>query len=426
MPSQEQGVIKFKVLKAKSQKTNNASAREDGGRTSINTMDSSFNEVDIEAINDPQIQVVYQGMAQATKQGTNYERIFNEEYLVKIKNKESLQDRVAVQVLDQGTLVGELKVKANTLLNGGEQWYPLFNGNTPVGQLKIGSQFQKGAQHLNDPSIDRKWSAYQAPQGANESKIFEEGEAPTKMDFTQAMIFPAQQRRPDNYYDKMSVPIKAPKVEKPKIEAPKIKAPEIKAPKIKAPEIKAPVIKKPEIKAPKLEGPKVPKVGCCGGCGKMACCGTCCKPRVTAPEMNLKAPKMAVPKLKAPEIKAPKLEGPKVPKVGCCAGCMGCGGLACCGTCCKPKMPKAPEMNLKAPSVDLKGPKFEGPKAPKVGCCSGGCGGCCGKLSCMKCCGAGCMGCGGLACCGSCCKPKMPKAPEMNLKAPKMNAPKVP
>jgi len=89
--------------------------------------------------------VVYQGMAQATKQGTNYERIFNEEYLVKIKNKESLQDRVAVQVLDQGTLVGELKVKANTLLNGGEQWYPLFNGNTPVGQLKIGSQFQKGA-----------------------------------------------------------------------------------------------------------------------------------------------------------------------------------------------------------------------------------------------------------------------------------------
>ena len=131
-------------------------------------------------------------MAQATKQGTNYERIFNEEYLVKIKNKESLQDRVAVQVLDQGTLVGELKVKANTLLNGGEQWYPLFNGNTPVGQLKIGSQFQKGAQHLNDPSIDRKWSAYRAPQGANESKIFEEGEAPTKMDFTQAMIFPAQ------------------------------------------------------------------------------------------------------------------------------------------------------------------------------------------------------------------------------------------
>lgn len=120
MPSQEQGVIKFKVLKAKSQKTNTASAREDGGRTSINTMDSSFNEVDIEAINDPQIQVVYQGMAQATKQGTNYERIFNEEYLVKIKNKESLQDRVAVQVLDQGSLVGELKIKANTLVNGGE------------------------------------------------------------------------------------------------------------------------------------------------------------------------------------------------------------------------------------------------------------------------------------------------------------------
>jgi hypothetical protein len=53
MPSQEQGVIKFKVLKAKSQKTNAAAAKEDGGRTSINTMDSSFNEVDIEAINNP-------------------------------------------------------------------------------------------------------------------------------------------------------------------------------------------------------------------------------------------------------------------------------------------------------------------------------------------------------------------------------------
>ena len=53
MPSQEQRVIKFKVMKAKSQKTNTASARDDGVRTSINTMDSSFNEVDIEAINDP-------------------------------------------------------------------------------------------------------------------------------------------------------------------------------------------------------------------------------------------------------------------------------------------------------------------------------------------------------------------------------------
>ena len=56
MPSQEQGVIKFKVLKAKSQKTNPNSVREDpGARTSINTMDSSFNDVDIEAINNPQI-----------------------------------------------------------------------------------------------------------------------------------------------------------------------------------------------------------------------------------------------------------------------------------------------------------------------------------------------------------------------------------
>ena len=82
---------------------------------------------------------------------------------MKVRNKEALQDRVAVQVLDQGTLVGELKIKANTLVNGGEQWYPLFNGNTPVGQLKIGSSYQKGAQYVNDTNIDRKWSTYQAP-----------------------------------------------------------------------------------------------------------------------------------------------------------------------------------------------------------------------------------------------------------------------
>jgi hypothetical protein len=87
-------------------------------------------------------------------------------------------------VLDQGILVGELKIKANTLLNGGEQWYSLFNGNTPVGQLKIGTQFLKGTQYLNDPKINKKWTVYQAPGGASNSKVFEEGEAPVKMDFT--------------------------------------------------------------------------------------------------------------------------------------------------------------------------------------------------------------------------------------------------
>ena len=72
--------------------------------------------------------------------------MFNEEYFIKVYNKDQLQDRVAVQVIDKGSLVGELKIKAATLLKDNEQWYPLFSGNTPVGQLKIGTQFTKGAQ----------------------------------------------------------------------------------------------------------------------------------------------------------------------------------------------------------------------------------------------------------------------------------------
>ena len=94
-------------------------------------------------------------MAAATKQGINYEKMFNEDYFIRIQDKESLQDRVIVQVLDRGCLLGELKLKANTLLNGGEQWYPLFNGNTPVGQLKIGTTYLKGAQYLKESKYEK-------------------------------------------------------------------------------------------------------------------------------------------------------------------------------------------------------------------------------------------------------------------------------
>ena len=116
-------------------------------------------------------------------------------------------------------------------------------------------------------------------------------------------------------------------------------------------------------------------------------CGGCCKPK--AP--SLKAPEINAPKI---DLKGPKFEGPTVPKVGCCGGklaCMSCAG--CGGACCKPKAPK-----LNAPNIDLKGPKFEGPTVPKVGCCGG--------LSMFSC--GGCKG------CGSCCKPSI-KAPELNL-----------
>jgi hypothetical protein len=71
MPSiQDKGLIRFKVVKAKSQKTNPATAAQKDqfeARQSVNTMDSSFQDIDIENIRDPQMQVVFQGMAQSTK-----------------------------------------------------------------------------------------------------------------------------------------------------------------------------------------------------------------------------------------------------------------------------------------------------------------------------------------------------------------------
>ena len=223
------------------------------------------------------------------------------------------------------------------------------------------------------------------PADANMSKVFDDKEEPVKMDFTQALIFPQSQRRPDDYYDKIAVPIAKPKAKVPEVPKVDFKAPKLEGPKMAAPKApmcgmcckpKAPTIKGPEVpklNAPKFEGPKIQKPGCCGGlklcCGSMACC----KPKIKGPE---------IPKV---DLRGPKFEGPKIQKPGCCGGLkLCCGSMACCGACCKPK---APELKMKAPTMaapKLKGPSFEGPKmaAPKTPYC------------------------------GTCCKPKAPPKPQ--------------
>jgi len=50
-------------------------------------------------------------------------------------------------VLDGETNLGSLKMKVNTLMEGGDQWYPLYKGNDCVGQLLIGTTFNEGAKY---------------------------------------------------------------------------------------------------------------------------------------------------------------------------------------------------------------------------------------------------------------------------------------
>jgi hypothetical protein len=46
-------------------------------------------------------------------------------------------------------------MKVKSMMDGGEQWYPLYKGNDCVGQLYIGSFFNEGAKYTS--KIHKNW-----------------------------------------------------------------------------------------------------------------------------------------------------------------------------------------------------------------------------------------------------------------------------
>lgn len=335
------GILNFKVLKAKSatvkasDKANDSPMKSEFGR-SVQTMDSDGETKNLDTISDPRVAVIWKGkqcVSDAPEEQGEFEKVFDQEFDLKIDGDASLQERIKVKVLDGDAEVGSLKLKVKSMMDAGEQWYPLYKGNDCVGQLYIGAIYHDGAKYTS--KIHKNWEPV--------DDVDDEDEEP-KYDMLQKMVVgtpaPVDPKGVDKL-DKAINPNKAPKldtsVKKPgcfgccKPKAPSLSPPKLKAPKLQAPKLNAPKLNAPKLNAPKLNAPKVPdmpKVGFCGGmcgaCGLAACCKkpTCCKPKPIAP---LVKPDI---KLKAPKMSAPKINTPKAPM---------------CGSCCKPK--------IKAPSI---------------------------------------------------------------------------
>jgi len=73
-------------------------------------------------------------------------------------------------------------MKVDSLMKGGDQWYPLYRGNECVGQLLIGTTFNEGAKYT--AKIHKNWE----PVGDVED---EEDYEEENYDMTQAMLMPS-------------------------------------------------------------------------------------------------------------------------------------------------------------------------------------------------------------------------------------------
>uniref|UniRef100_A0A7S3CPY6 Uncharacterized protein n=1 Tax=Strombidium rassoulzadegani TaxID=1082188 RepID=A0A7S3CPY6_9SPIT len=113
---------------------------------------------------NPQVSLLYNGNVMNLKTTKKGHFNFDKEFSVKILGIKNLAERVVIQFKDGDKVVGETKMKFQTLLNGGsivnpcqftsldqlkmhyamdrENWYPLFKEETPVGQIKLETMFR--------------------------------------------------------------------------------------------------------------------------------------------------------------------------------------------------------------------------------------------------------------------------------------------
>ena len=103
-------------------------------------------------------------------------------------------------------------MKVKSIMDGGEQWYPLYKGNECVGQLYIGSTFQDGAKYTS--SINKNW------EPVVEDSVEEEEEP--QYDMLQQMVIGDAPAVDPNGARKLDMAINPEKRLKPKMEGPKL------------------------------------------------------------------------------------------------------------------------------------------------------------------------------------------------------------
>jgi len=157
------GILNFKVLKAKSStlkasdKLNESPMKSEFDKYTMDT-DAAGNNLD--SIADPRVAVVWKGkqcISDVPEEQGEFEKVFDQEFDLKIDGDASLQERVKVKVLDGETEVGSLMMKVKSLMDAEEQWYPLYKGTDCVGQLYIGSTYTEGAKYTS--KIHKNWEA---------------------------------------------------------------------------------------------------------------------------------------------------------------------------------------------------------------------------------------------------------------------------
>jgi len=214
------GILNFRVLKAKSStvraadKLNESPQKSEFGR-SIATVDTEMEGKSLDTITDPRVAVIWKGkqcISDVPDQEGEFEKVFDQEFDLKIDGDASLQERITVRVLDGESEIGSLKMKVKSMMEGGEQWYPLYNGNDCVGQLFIGSFFNEGAKYTS--KIHKNWEAV-------EDTEVEDDEEPN-YDMLQQMIIGDAARVDPNGAKKLDMAINPEKRMAPKMEGPKL------------------------------------------------------------------------------------------------------------------------------------------------------------------------------------------------------------
>jgi hypothetical protein len=111
------GILNFRVLKAKSSsytaadKLNESPMKSEFGKGSVYTMDTDGESKNLDTIADPRVAVVWKGkqcISEVPDQEGEFEKVFDQEFDLKIDGDASLQEKITVKVLDGETTIGSL------------------------------------------------------------------------------------------------------------------------------------------------------------------------------------------------------------------------------------------------------------------------------------------------------------------------------
>lgn len=115
MPTKNKGILNFKVLKAKSSTVKatdklGESPMKSAMGNSVITMDTE-DQKDLQKITEPRVAVIWKGkqcISDVPDQEGEFDKIFDQDFDLKIDGEASMQERIKVRVLDGDTEFGHL------------------------------------------------------------------------------------------------------------------------------------------------------------------------------------------------------------------------------------------------------------------------------------------------------------------------------